>query len=322
VSAPIDTSKPSRKGKSRSNDKATNGHAKTNGKALSNGKAAAKAASAVKPKPKKKKKPKSRFTAKTSDKHILYQKAVQDPEVEVKFITRVFKKLRERKPLTLREDFCGTALMCAEWVKSDKTRTAVGIDLEPSVLAWGVEHNLSPIDEPGNRIKLLQQDVCETVRGPFDVTVGFNFSYWIFKERAALKEYFKSTYKSLTKDGLLFLDAYGGYEAQEPIEEPRRVEGGFTYVWDQDKFNPIDHSVVNHIHFEFRDGTKMRKAFTYEWRFWTLPEIGDLLREVGYKNVTVYWEGTDSDGEGDGVFKPKLVTENEAAWVAYIVAEK
>jgi hypothetical protein len=36
----------------------------------------------------------------------------------------------------------------------------------------------------------------------------------------------------------------------------------------------------------------------------------------------VYWEGTDADGEGSGVFRPKTVVENDAAWVAYIVAEK
>ena len=35
---------------------------------------------------------------------------------------------------------------------------------------------------------------------------------------------------------------------------------------------------------------------------WSLPEIREILKEVGFKESHVYWEGTDEDGEGDGVF--------------------
>src|SRR5450432_3159103 len=87
---------------------------------------------------------KPKFTAKTADKHDLYQRSVQDPDTEVFFINRFFRALRKRAPLTLREDFCGTALLCATWVKSLKGRTAQGIDFDKKVLAWGVSHNLAP----------------------------------------------------------------------------------------------------------------------------------------------------------------------------------
>ena len=79
---------------------------------------------------------KSKFTAKTADKHDLYQRSVQDAETEIYFINRAFKKVRGREPLTLREDFCGTALLCGAWVKSLEKRTAQGIDIDPKVLAW------------------------------------------------------------------------------------------------------------------------------------------------------------------------------------------
>src|SRR5439155_6509449 len=106
------------------------------------------------PMPKKKKRSKKpALTAKHADKHRLYQESVQDTETEATFLSRTFKKLRGRPASSLREDFCGTALLCAEWVKK-KGRTAVGIDLDRSVLDWGTAHNLAPIGEPGRRVEL------------------------------------------------------------------------------------------------------------------------------------------------------------------------
>src|SRR5688572_8118187 len=58
-----------------------------------------------------------KYTAATADKHELYQLSVQDPEIEIAFINRVYKKTHGRLPVSLREDFCGTALFCAAWAK-------------------------------------------------------------------------------------------------------------------------------------------------------------------------------------------------------------
>ena len=65
----------------------------------------------------------------------------------------------------------------------------------------------------------------------------------------------------------------------------------------------------------------MKNAFSYTWRLWTMPEIIDLLHECRFK-PTVYWEGTDEDGEGNGVFEPAEEGEADAGWIAYIVCEK
>ena len=70
---------------------------------------------------------------------------------------------------------------------------------------------------------------------------------------------------------MFFIDAYGGWESHQPMQEHRKIKEGFTYVWDQDEVCPIDNGVVNYIHFEFKDGSKLKNAFTYEWRLWTLP---------------------------------------------------
>ena len=63
---------------------------------------------------KKKRKKKPALTARTADKQVLYQESVQDTETEASFLARTFDKMRGRPAKSLREDFCGTALLCAE----------------------------------------------------------------------------------------------------------------------------------------------------------------------------------------------------------------
>jgi hypothetical protein len=76
---------------------------------------------------------------------------------------------------------------------------------------------------------------------------------------------------------------------------------------------------VNYIHFSFPDGTRIENAFTYEWRLWTIPEIKEMLLEAGYQDVVVYWEGTDDDDEGNGVWTATDQGEACQGWIAYIV---
>ena len=67
--------------------------------------------------------------------------------------------------------------------------------------------------------------------------------------------------------------------------------------------------------------SKLERAFTYDWRLWTLPEITETLLEAGFADVSVYWEGTEEKtGEGNGIFT--VTTRGEACegWIAYLVA--
>jgi hypothetical protein len=66
----------------------------------------------------------------------------------------------------------------------------------------------------------------------------------------------------------------------------------------------------------------IKKAFSYEWRLWSAPEIRELLLEAGFRKATVYWEGEDEDGDGNGEFTPDESGVADLAWIAYIVAEK
>ncbi len=260
------------------------------------------------------------ITSENADINDLYERSVQCPESEVDLVYQAWFELRNRRPYTIREDFCGTSAVAREWVKRDNENRVWGIDLDPEVLQWArlrMDGELTP--EQRSRVKLTKQDVMQVEGDKVDSVLAMNFSYFGFKERSDLIKYFTSVHQSLVKDGLFLLDAYGGSDSFLEIEEDRDLDG-FTYIWDQHSVNPITGCVLNHIHFEFPDGSKIERAFTYDWRFWTLPEIKDVLLEAGFSTVSVYWEGTDGDGDGNGVWKIDERGEACAGWVAYIAA--
>ena len=276
--------------------------------------------------PKAKKKPARPSLAETADRHRLYELSVQCAEAEIDFVDTTYKKLRGRRAGLLREDFCGTANVCCEWVRRRRTNRAIGVDLDPEVLAWGKTHRLTALKPAqAKRITLLQKNVLKVETETPDIVSAMNFSYWLFKERKELKRYFHRVYQQLAEDGIFFMDAYGGYDSFREIEEEREIEDGgqsFTYVWEQAKYEPISGGLICHIHFDFPDGSRMEKAFSYDWRLWTLPEIRELLAETGFKRITVYWQGFDEDGEADGIFKPVREGEADAGWICYLSAEK
>ncbi len=280
----------------------------------------------------KQKKPKkaSRFTAATADRHVLYQESVQNVEAEIDFVSETFQTLRGRGPISIREDFCGTGQSSCEWVKRGDDHVAYGLDIDQPTIDWGLENNTKDMtDEQKSRLHLLNCNVLTPTPEArnMDAVLAMNFSYWILNTRAQMREYFASVRDSLTDDGIFFLDFYGGWEAQQECRDKKRLEG-FTYVWDQQTYNPITGMMDCAIHFHFPDGTKLAEAFTYRWRLWSLVELRELLEEAGFAKSTVYWEGDaddgdeDEHGDGNGIFEPETDPENCPAYICYIVAEK
>jgi hypothetical protein len=261
-----------------------------------------------------------KFTARTADKFELYQHAVQSPEAEVRFMDRMYQKLYGRAATRFREDFCGTQLISCEWARLRAENEAWGVDLDQPTLDWGRAHNIARLSaHAAARVHQLHQNVFHVIRPKVEIVGAFNFSYFIFKERRALVTYFKAVRKSLVPQGLFILDCYGGWDAQKVLQEKTRCEG-FTYIWDQSAYDPTTDHTLCHIHFKFPDGTMLRKAFTYDWRLWTIGGIRDCLHDAGFTRTQVYWEGTTRQGEGNGVFRPARNAKNEPGWVAYISA--
>ena len=265
----------------------------------------------------------SKYTAAHADKHVLYEESVQNVEFEVDILQRFYRKYNKAKPSTLKEDFCGTFALSCEWVKRNKNHRALGVDLDHKTLAWGKKHNLSQLKaEEQKRIQLIQANVLDLRQPRVDIIAAFNFSYWVFRQRKELYAYFCQAYHSLKQKGMLVLDAFGGPAAETEQEEERKCEG-FTYIWEHASFFPLTREMRCKIHFHFKDGTRMRNAFVYDWRLWTPPEISELLYSAGFRQVHWYMEGTDEkSGEGNGVFRPSKRGENAETWIAYALACK
>ncbi|MEW6074259.1 MAG: class I SAM-dependent methyltransferase [Planctomycetota bacterium] len=263
------------------------------------------------------------FTAATADRHELYELSVQSPVEDVRFLARVYEKARGKRARHFREDFCGTGLLSARWIKRGPEYTAEGFDISPETIGWGLEHNFAPLGKDAKRATLHVKDVRAPSRRRPDVRCAQNFSYFVFKARSELLGYLRAAHADLARDGVLVLDIYGGPESMEEMVEERPIEEGFTYVWDQDRYWPGTGEYRAYIHFRFKDGTKLERAFRYDWRLWALPEVKDALLEAGFAAVDTYWEGTDEDGEsGNGIYRKSRRGENCLAWVTYLVAYK
>jgi SAM-dependent methyltransferase len=263
-----------------------------------------------------------RFTAATADRYELYQLAVQSPEVDVEFLSEVYREVRGRKALHLREDFCGTALLSCEWARQSPRHTAEGFDLDPEPLAWGRERNLRPLGRAARRVLLRQADARSDGR-PADVRCAQNFSYWVFRERRQMLRYFKLARKSLAPGGIFVLDLFGGDEGTAVMTEEREIDEGFTYVWDQARFLPGNGEYWCKIHFHFKDGSKLLDAFRYHWRHWTMSELKDVLADAGFGEVHSWFEAGDDEGDGIGEFvrdEEGKTSEDCAGWVGYLVA--
>lgn len=278
-------------------------------------------------KTKEKSSKRKRTQAEQADKFICYQKSVQSADNEVEFFEQAYREAYDSKPLSLREDFCGTFAICCEWVKSHGKRTALGVDLCPETLQWGRDHNLQKLNElQKGRVQLLEQDVrCEN-EPKADVLAAQNFSFWIFKTRPEVIEYFHAAHANLKSQGVIIMDMMGGGDCYtEGHTDKRKIKKGkkgFSYHWEQASFNPVNGDATFYIHFKFADGSKMKRAFEYHWRFWTIPEVREMLAEAGFQESHVYWELEDEDGEDTGIWERNEAATSHPSWISYIVGVK
>ena len=267
--------------------------------------------------------------AEKADKFDCYQRSVQAPEHEVEFFEQAFKEAYRRKPISLREDFCGTFAICCEWVKSNSQRTAIGVDLCAATLQWGRDHNLEKLQPAQQqRVRLIEQDVRKKNRPSVDVLAAQNFSFWIFKSRPEVVEYFRAARANLNPAGILVMDMMGGADCFREDNVDKRIikkgKKGFKYIWRQVSFNPVNHDAKFSISFKFKDGSELENAFEYDWRFWSIPEVREMLTEAGFSASHCYFEVENEDDEevdetGDQWARAE-VAPSHPVWLAYIVA--
>jgi SAM-dependent methyltransferase len=268
------------------------------------------------------------------DIHKLYEAAVQNVDTDIAFACRVYTRHRKAAPATIREDFCGTAKLAARWVQKGPRHRAVGLDIDQPTLDWANANTLPRLTpRQRERLNLICGDVLEPHPVTADIIFALNFSFCIFKERPQLLRYFKQVHQALHPEGLFILDIYGGTESiREKSDDVRLIPGytlddgtslpDFEYVWEQALFNPITHHTICHIHFEVPGHRPLKRAFTYNWRLWTLPELQELLLEAGFAKAEVYLHDFNDKGESDEIYRLRKHYENTEGWVAYVAGIK
>ncbi len=250
---------------------------------------------------------------KAGDRHRLYEAAVQTPEVEVELLGRAYQERFGAPALSLREDFCGTALLAKTWVESDDDRIAWGIDLDPEVLAYGRRHHLGPLDEDeADRIELHAADARIRSERTFDVITAGNFSWALFDDDA-LGEYLTSAHDCLEDRGLLALEIFGGPDLRRPLvhEHPK---DGFDYLWEQVSYDEETRRLEASIHFRLADGTMVRDAFRYSFQVRDWNETRALVTAAGF-SVVELWVERDGGGFVRQADEPRA-----AAWGGYVMA--
>ena len=103
-----------------------------------------------------------------------------------------------------------------------------------------------------------------------------------------------------------------GTDCRGSVSFPRKRE--------QESFDPITHRIRCAIHFEGPGRRRLRRAFTYDWRLWSLPELTEVLRGAGFEHVEVLWDVAPSAADTDYV--PRKSAKAQAGWLAYVVGRR
>ena len=251
------------------------------------------------------------------DKYELYEHSVQDPANVMRNLARTFRRLRGREARTLREDFCGTGANLEAWALRHRDNRATGIDLDPEPLAWGARRRFGRGSPTAGRVKIIEGNVLDQTRGRHDAIVALNFSWMVFKTRRELTAYFTRVRTSLSKDGVFWLDLYGGPETETKKEEAT-PEGRYTYYWDQKHWDAMSGETRCAIHFRI-GGIKRKNVFTYDWRLWTLAETLDALRDSGFEILEVQDEDSSTDTT---VWRPVKRLVNQPWFIANVFASR
>jgi len=253
----------------------------------------------------------------------MYEESVQNPEFEMRFFRKVYKKIFGEFPYMIREDFCGTALNSFYWVGLEPYNKALAVDIQRDSFDWGVAKYEKENVSSGslNRVAFLQKSVLEDDTYKSQIRIALNFSYFIFKDRKTLKKYFQIAYNSLPKHGLFIMDHFGGSECYEADTE-KRHEDGFLYFWEQGDLNPVNNNCKFAIHFKPDGQRKIKNAFEYDWRLWSIPELTDILYEVGFNEVKIFFETDKTDKKGYSKYKETSEWEPMGCHLSYIVGVK
>ncbi|KAL2894220.1 Xin actin-binding repeat-containing protein 2 [Bienertia sinuspersici] len=180
-----------------------------------------------------------------------------------------------------------------EWLRTDPRRSAIGVDLDLEALNWCMENNVNKLLEaslvksshPENLMEnvTIQENEDSAQKIPVenslgsaasvsggnlkkdfsfpgrDIVCAFNYNCCCLQKRKELVAYSKHAFDALSRKG---------------------------YTWEQAEFDAIQRMTRISLHYQLhKPQKKIRNAFSYNWRLWSLPEIRDYLEETGYRAI-------------------------------------
>lgn len=242
--------------------------------------------------------------------HSLYELCVQSP----RHVVSLLLGMHGQQPLSLREDFCGSAAVSTRWIeevrKYDVGARALAIDLDEAALGIASARSQTFIKE--GRLTLRGEN-CITAqdREACDVIWVGNFSIGYIFERSALVRYLRLCKARLDAGnggfggGIFACDLYGGASAftlgSLTRKHPGRGHEVVHYHWSHDAADPVTGIVTNSISFRVEVAGEIvsehYNAFTYTWRLWGLPELIAAMREAGFSDITIYTDINIAPGQ-------------------------
>ncbi len=163
----------------------------------------------------------------------------------------------------------------------------------------GARQSMAPNDTSSVRTPALAR--ASSSEGADIIFVG-NFSIGYIKDRAGLVSYLSLCRKRLEAGmggfggGVFVCDLYGGASAFKAggLERRHQSHGreSIRYSWQQEEVDSVCGMVTNSISFRVEvDGDVVRelpRAFVYQWRLWSLPELREAMVEAGFAKIEVH----------------------------------
>jgi hypothetical protein len=135
-------------------------------------------------------------------------------------------------------------------------------------------------------------------------------------------EYFKRCKNILAPGGLFICDLFNAFAAEGSGNLGYRKDcGAFDYIFEQSNIDLVSNTCHCHISFKFKDGSWMKRAFSYHFRMWTLAEVRDAMLEAGFVDVDFflsYDDGKTGSDEKTYVHVSQKITDVNRSWSAYI----
>jgi len=259
------------------------------------------------------------------DRHDCYELCVQSPRHVAAFLRAV----HGTQPCTLREDFCGTAALSRRWVedgvKEGLRANAIAVDLDSSCL------NRAPANAA---IELVNGDSTRPDSGMQGCDVVFvgNFSIGYLHSRGELLAYLNLSHQRLQKGnsgfggGVFVCDTYGGASAFKlgslTRKHPSRTGEIIHYHWAHEEADPLTGMVTNSISFKVeRNGEivqELPRAFVYRWRLWSIAELRETMKEVGFVSTEVYTDCNIAPGQSPVAVESAAELKDD--WIVLVAA--